>query len=304
MPRPILLTQEELLEPINIAIQRVDKIRQLKNQDTDKIILEGLFALIVSSFENAVLDTIRVVLKRIPEKLDKTPQITKKDLLEGDAISKAIDAEIRRIGYDNIKVILESFVKVTGLSANLLEPATIPIGQLIEVKATRNLLLHNDLKMNSEYKAIAGQLTRSTVNGRLPIDQPYLLESINVISQILHLLRSELIVKYADYSRFKALKNLFDYMFQTPLLRFETSFIFDSENTHIIACKPQIEYPMGDLSSSERLFLNLWISHISGREFNFPTGAFQLLDNINKQKLQYFISVVEILIQPGIDYRS
>src|SRR5208282_5233726 len=100
MKKPILLTKKELLDPIKQALDRLESIRQRKALNEDKIILEGLFVLAVASFENSLNDTIKVLLNHIPEKLDiKTENISKKDLIEGDALMKAIDNRINSISY-------------------------------------------------------------------------------------------------------------------------------------------------------------------------------------------------------------
>lgn len=85
MNKPILLTEKQLIKPIIQAIERIDKIGQIEMENGNNIIVEGLFVLAVSSFENSILDSLKVFLTHIPDKLDfKTEAISKKELIEGE----------------------------------------------------------------------------------------------------------------------------------------------------------------------------------------------------------------------------
>jgi len=186
MNRPILLQKNKLVKPIEQALERIEKIRQRKMNNADSIILEGLFALGVSSVENSLSDTLRILFSHIPEKLDiKTEQISKKQLIDGNPLDQAIENKVNSIGYKNLPDILMYFTKITGIDENIV--SEVELNSLTEIKATRNLLIHNNLILNSFYIGSAGPNKRRSQgsNGRLIIDQEYLYQSLVTMRGIL-----------------------------------------------------------------------------------------------------------------------
>ncbi|AIJ35717.1 hypothetical protein [Porphyromonas gingivalis] len=61
MGKPILLTKTKLIQPIEQALIRIKGIEQREIIE-DKIVLDGIFVLAVSSFEYSLNDTLRVLL--------------------------------------------------------------------------------------------------------------------------------------------------------------------------------------------------------------------------------------------------
>jgi hypothetical protein len=142
MNKPILLTKYELLSPIEQALKRLEKIRERKAINEDSIILEGLFVLANSTFENSILDTLKILFKHIPDKLDiKEEKITKDILLGGDPLAETIEKRIISVSYSNLKEVLNYFIQITGISEG--DIFTNYYNKLCEIKASRNLLLHS-----------------------------------------------------------------------------------------------------------------------------------------------------------------
>lgn len=293
MNRPILLQKNKLVKPIEQALERIEKIRQRKMNNADSIILEGLFALGVSSFENSLSDTLRILFSHIPEKLDiKTEQISKKQLIDGNPLDQAIENKVNSIGYKNLPDILMYFTKITGIDENIV--SEVELNSLTEIKATRNLLIHNNLILNSFYIGSAGPNKRRSQgsNGRLIIDQEYLYQSLVTMRGILRKFRDALLEKYVDYTRVNAIKKLFDFIFQTPIMSFDNEFDVDLESDRIRNLKPETSRKEG-LATSERLYYDIWVAHSHGNGFEFDRGLFHKISN--REKLGYFISQIDIL---------
>lgn len=84
MKKPIILTNKQLLVPLNQALKKIEEIEQVKNLSTEKILYEGLFAILVAKFEYALSNTMEILLNNIPQKLDfKTESISKDELIYG-----------------------------------------------------------------------------------------------------------------------------------------------------------------------------------------------------------------------------
>ena len=292
MKKPILLQKKELVKPIEQALDRIEAIRQRKIENVDSIILEGLFALGVSSFENSIADTLRILLTNIPEKLDiKSEYISKEQLIDGDPLKHAVEIKVNAISYKNLPDIISYFTKTTGIRQDSISDNEL--NSLIEIKASRNLLLHNNLVVNSFYRETAGPSIRNGIGSdhRLEISQDYLFESLVTMRNILENFRTQLLLKYAEYTRVNAIKKLFEYIFQTPVMEFDYEFEVDIEKD-VISNKSG-RSRKGSLSSIERLYFDIWLTHSHGNSFEFSRGHFYSLGN--REKMGYFIKNIDIL---------
>ncbi len=293
MNKPILLEKRELIKPIKQAIDRLEEIRIRKASNDDKIIFEGLFVLAIASFENSLNDTLKVLLTNIPTKLDmKIENITKDDLIDGNPLEKAIQLKINSISYQNLKSILKYFTETTGINKDTIKEELID--KLQEIKATRNLLLHNNLIVNSLYTDTVGVYNRKPTNNKLDIDQDYLFQSICVLSTILESIMLALNEKYKDYSHINALRQLWKYTFSTPIMKFENEWIIDEEKDKIIAFNLK-KSKRNRLSSGESFLYSIWYCHLIGNIENiFENNNFFALAEPFREKAFFILSKVDI----------
>ena len=292
MKKPILLTKYELLKPVKQALDRIEKIRERKANNEDSIILEGLFILANSSFENSIYDTLRIFLKYIPDKIDiKEEKISKDVLLEGNPLELTIEKRINSLSYSNLKDVLNYFIQTIDIPLNNI--FTEHYDRLCEIKASRNLLVHNNMKVNSYYLATAGSKKRSSQLGeKLNITQDYLYESISVFRDILSLFKAEMENKFNKYTYVNAVKNLFEFIFDTPVMKFNNEFTGDLISDDIIRYNENTSQ-RANLSYGEELYFSLWMSHWQGIGINLIDKNFYTLGD--RDKLAYFISVIDIL---------
>ena len=111
---------------------------------------------------------------------------------------------------------------------------------------------------------------------------------------VLRKFKRELNIKYNDFTKIKAMKSLFSYIFQTPVMKFENEFEIDEDRDVISNLKPETSMK-GNLSSSETLFYNIWVAHSHGKRFEFDRGYFYGLDNRNRKKMAFLIEQLDIL---------
>jgi hypothetical protein len=292
MKKPILLLKKELVRPIEQALNRIEAIRQRKMDNGDSIILEGLFVLAVSSFEIAIADTLRILLTNIPEKLDfKSEHISKEQLIDGDPLKHAIEIKVNAISYKNLPEIINYFTETTGIRKDSISQEELYY--LIEIKASRNLLMHNNLLVNSFYRDSAGPKIRDGVgmDRRLEITQDYLFESLVSMRNILENFKSQLLDKYVAYTRVNAITKLFKYIFQTPVMEFDYEFEVDLERDVISNKKGRSRKE--SLSSIERLYYDIWLAHSHGNSFEFSRGHFYSLGD--REKMAFFIKNIDLL---------
>lgn len=291
MRKPVLLTKAALLSPIEQSLKRIERIRKHKTETQEPIILEGLFVLAISSFETCLTDTIRILLSHFPEKLDAIiEKVNKEDLIDGTLLEKTINQKVNSISYKNLEEILKYLARITGISLDTIQPETK--NQLVEIKASRNLLVHNNLKVNSIYLETAGPDKREKQTGKqLEIDQKYLFRSITILNDFLLILEKELKEKYNKYTYLNAIKNLWEYIF--PNLDIEKEFILDEKND-IVHNYNEKESRRDSFSTSEEMKFSLWLSHFHSKPIKLDHNFYRF-DNENRAKMTYLISVIDFI---------
>ena len=146
--------------------------------------------------EAALGDLIRQVVFRYPNKLSAKRQLPLTKVLEARSIEEihltAVNLLINELGYKSPKDFAEEVEQI--LSVNLLECPSYH--RYIEMKATRDILLHNQGIANEVYVAKAGSHARVVAGGRIPISQLYLLEVYEECLRLIEWLEKKLHEKW------------------------------------------------------------------------------------------------------------
>ena len=147
---------------------------------------------LITIVEAALSDIIRAVIMKYPKKLGGKRTLPIKSILEASSIQevhmKATDGFVNELSYKSPADFAASVQII--LPINLLEcPA---FHKYIEVKATRDIFIHNRGVANEVYIRKAG--THARVNERmvLPADIQYFLESYEACIQVIEWLEQEL----------------------------------------------------------------------------------------------------------------
>ena len=176
-----------------------------------------------------------------------------------ELINIEVEKMVQSLSYKNLNAYLEEFISITSI-----EPFDESlINQLIERKATRNLLIHNDLIFNGIYDEAAGPLKRSpNYNGYLSFDLLYINETVHYIEQVFIHIEKSLTNRFSQYTKVNALKNLWNYLFHSPVLRFDDYWEYDDQRI-ISLKKNHVKRMLDNLSSSERKLLAIWLIHFN-----------------------------------------
>ena len=139
---------------------------------------------IVTIIEALLGDIIRTIIGRYPQKLGQKRTISLQSVLEAKSIDEihlsATDSLLNELSYKSPKEFADSLNSC--LSINLFEcPA---FHKYIEVKATRDVYIHNRGITNEIYTRKADSHARATVGTHLPVDIPYFLESYEACLQL------------------------------------------------------------------------------------------------------------------------
>lgn len=294
MTKPILLTKNQLLEPVIQAESRLEEIsRQINVTEQTEIALHGMFVLAVSSFECMMSDIMLIMLRSFPEKLPQNQNIKKEVLLDSADIDELFsiiaEKEIRDASYKNIGEYMKYFSDVIGMFT---KPEIERVNQLCEIKETRNLLVHNNLRINEAYKNKAGPNQRKPKSGEiLPINVAYFISTIDCINYFITAIKDQINEKYQNYTKLKILKETWAYIFKSPVMRFEDYWEVDEDKDSVV-CMVRTEEKRR-LSSSEMTKLELWRHLFSGSAREFKEFRYASLDEIRANQIRLILKVYD-----------
>jgi len=289
---PILLVTRNLLAPIDRSAGDLQKTKGCCPQATDPFLLHGLFVMALSIMEAMCTDVLEYFLTSFPLKIpanefkfDKDVYFTSYRELTATSVKRYLNS----LAYKSFEDHLTLFVELTSIqSSNVIQTH---MGTLKEAKATRNVLMHNSLLSNERYLTSAGDLRRTNHAGvKLKCDQPYVLHTIEAISTFATDLREALSQKYSAYTKVRANRELWSFMFNSPMMQYDDYWIYNLEEDCIHAYKvPEHEK---QIANSERLLLALWRGHFSGTGGD-PMQQFNMkhFDERNQAKILYFLSL-------------
>ena len=149
-------------------------------------------AQLVTITEALLGDIVRNVIVRYPHKLGARRTIQLQAVLEAQSLEevhlRASDALLNELSYKSPAEFSEALDNL--LSINLLEcPA---FHKYIELKATRDIYVHNRGIVNETYLKKADSHSRARIGQVLPVDIPYFLETYEACIQLTEWLEQEL----------------------------------------------------------------------------------------------------------------
>lgn len=147
---------------------------------------------LVTVMEALLGDLTRAIVIRYPQKLSAKRSIKLQQVLEATTLEevhfRATDALLNELAYKSPKEFADAFAELA--SVNLLEcPA---YHRYAEVKATRDIHIHNRGIANDVYEAKSGSHARVKSGSHLPVDSGYFLEGYEACIQVTEWLEAQL----------------------------------------------------------------------------------------------------------------
>ena len=168
-----------------------DLLNQYRYLAFHQLAVNGLFQLVAIT-EALLGDILRAIVRKYPHKLGNKRTITIQTVLESATIDeihlRATDALVNELTYKSPIEFAESLDSL--ISINLIEcPA---FHKYVEIKATRDIFVHNQGMANETYVRKAGTHQRVKSGMTLPADVQYFLESYEACLQVTEWLEIEL----------------------------------------------------------------------------------------------------------------
>ncbi|WP_101696241.1 hypothetical protein [Clostridium minihomine] len=212
------------------SIQEIENVLYQLKTNENKIVLKSLFVYGVSTFENALSDILKEFFKAFPEKIPESSfSFSKEHIINNTDIILDIflESAINKLTYGSLEKYLSTFTQV--LAIDKIEQ---DIDKLIEIKETRNLMVHNNLIVNSIYlskcKPSCIRADEKKISKELPFDKDYAYNSIELCAIIL---RDCIVIplekKYNSYTKIKAMKEIWEYLFNSLILEFDDYWEYD-----------------------------------------------------------------------------
>lgn len=157
----------------------------------NKLPIDSIFQLVTIT-ETMLNDILRFILIQYPNKIPSKRKIDIDKVLKFESLEQTklyiVDSVLNEIAYKSPKEYAQEFENYVGV--NLLENPIFH--KYIELKATRDIHIHNQGIANEIYRIKAGVSARVTTDIYLPVDITYFLQSYEVCLKICELLRDEI----------------------------------------------------------------------------------------------------------------
>lgn len=156
-----------------------------------KLPIDGIFQLVTIT-ETILNYILKEVLIEFPGKIPNKRKMDVETALSANSLEEIkiciIESVLNEIAYKSPKDYSDEFQKYTGI--NLLEFP--PFHKYIELKATRDIHIHNGGTANDIYLNKAGMMSRVKSGFYLPVDVQYFLQSYECCLQLTEILEKEL----------------------------------------------------------------------------------------------------------------
>ena len=139
---------------------------------------------IVTSFEAFFFSLLETLLMERPERLPKEKKIEYGEILEsndfGEVIKKIVERELHELKFKSVSAWFEKLQGMVKMKC----PNEEEIRLLAEIKATRDLFIHNSGLVNRFYIKKAGGLARGRLGQPIRMSDEYLIESLKLVVKI------------------------------------------------------------------------------------------------------------------------
>jgi hypothetical protein len=278
---PELLLKDNLLLPIIGARESFGEIKEQVSQNSNKIILNGLFIMGVALFESMIRKQIAYCLAYSPNRLpEKEIAFPKTALLGNEHFSIMENLIGDYIDRKSIRELENLYFKVLNIS----KPSKQIVNEIVRIKNVRNDLVHKSLDVNYKYRR-----THFLTDSNNSMDyQTQVHQFLDTYNAFLDHITHEINEKFKAYTKINLLEKLWHYTFHTPLCaNFNDYWVIEIDNDRIFALKhPKQE---GGLSHSEKFLLEIWRSQLT--EGNVKFINMSSLDNHSQSCLYLFLKV-------------
>lgn len=184
------------------TVQRRIKIIRLLGEAIDTGFSRQFIISSVAITENYLTEMLRLVLRAFPDKLKGQDRKVDLDLvLDSADIHNLYSTIIERQIHSVLFLGPEKYLQYIEHTLSIQIPKSSK-EQYAEVKATRDLLVHNDGVINATYVEKAGKLARGKVGDTIAVDEMYFDLAISTMKKIVKSVYAKSLNKFGDSKQF------------------------------------------------------------------------------------------------------
>jgi len=181
--------------PYGMAKRSEEELQNLFRFYLKNGLYEAFLISTISRFEVFLLDLLRIIFTHKPKAIlhseEETrqrgyepPRLELRKILDfhthEDLVRYLTDDKLKNLGNKGAISILEFFRKRFQITEVDAEKLAI----FAEVKATRDILVHNENKINDQYLSKSGDKARGEIGDSLTVDNAYFISSISVMKRV------------------------------------------------------------------------------------------------------------------------
>lgn len=216
---------------------------------------QGYLGAIYSAFEGYLLDVAVEVLECFPQKL-KDSDIKLSDYTNNphDFVSHMVDRQMNALGYKRFEMIAETVMKY--FQPKPLRSTALPVVQ--ELKATRDLYVHNKGYWNTTYHGKAGPNARTEPQrGPLPLDLNYLSAGTDAALIFVKDFHDQGPRQYERCNKKLAFQQMWEATYLNTVMPFSRCWMVESANDMV---RPSADGLGWGWSSSEKMLFDFFLS--------------------------------------------
>lgn len=164
--------------------RRIEELPQVLKEFQNGLLNEVAILATVSIFDGFFFDLLRPILLDNPLRFDKGKKIDVARLVEASDLESVwnliTDNELNELRYKNLREWFKYLERLNNISF----PSEEAIGKLCEIKATRDILVHNSGIVNKTYTEKAGSMARSKAGEKIEVSPEYFHNSWDLIRQV------------------------------------------------------------------------------------------------------------------------
>jgi len=174
-----------------------DYIKQKIESYEKEYLIKLVFQHCVSIFEFWFYDILKIILKDNENRINQKRKIDVSTILSAHSIEDLkniiVETELNELTYKKLTEWIDYLAKFVNFDA----PPEDEILKLIEIKASRDILVHNNGIINSIYIEKSGSLARGKDGEIIPVTPEYLNESLAIIKNIISNISNQLANKFS-----------------------------------------------------------------------------------------------------------
>ncbi|MCK5321434.1 hypothetical protein KAJ38_02550 [Candidatus Pacearchaeota archaeon] len=156
-----------------------EELKSIYDKFLSRELYESFFVTLISKFEDFLESCLLIILKEHPDRIllnsegiDTSKNIDFEDILKSEdkeeIIERTISKKLATIFYAKPEQYMKYFMNITRFGI----PKEV-VGQFIELKATRDIIIHNKSIINNAYLEKAKQYPRGNINEKIIFDKGY-----------------------------------------------------------------------------------------------------------------------------------